>query len=253
MLLLTCQVVGDPMPEVYWHKDGRELRSNPRVSITHSSSNGASTLYISRALLDDAGIYQVIASNIHGVSVYYAEIAVEPQPGGNEESVFKTDSYYKHGSGSEQFLREHVFRPERQPNGCSVAQIKCQVKKSDANVNWLRDEVPLRDDDDKFRMVANGHERLLIVNDVRAEDEGEYVCQSGRYRVTLLLMVNESISTETVKTKTTTTSAAKIDDDDDSELYFGDERSFKTRTTTTSSTLTTGKEQRKQSSYVKDM
>jgi hypothetical protein len=76
VLLLTCQVTGDPAPKVHWHKDGRELKNNTRVNISHSP-NGASTLYISRALLDDAGIYQVVASNVHGVSVYYAEIYVE--------------------------------------------------------------------------------------------------------------------------------------------------------------------------------
>ncbi len=76
MLLLACQVVGDPAPKIFWHKDGRELKNNTRVNITYSP-NGASTLYISRAILDDAGIYQVVASNVHGVSVYYAEINVE--------------------------------------------------------------------------------------------------------------------------------------------------------------------------------
>ena len=76
VLLLTCQVVGDPTPDIFWHKDGRELRHNSRVNITYSA-NGVSTLYISRAMLDDAGVYQVIASNKHGLSVYYAEISVE--------------------------------------------------------------------------------------------------------------------------------------------------------------------------------
>ncbi len=76
VLLLTCQVAGSPMPEVKWRKDGHELKNNSRVNITYSS-NGVSSLYISNALLDDGGVYEIVASNVHGVSVYYAEIYVE--------------------------------------------------------------------------------------------------------------------------------------------------------------------------------
>ena len=61
-LLLTCQVFGEPMPEIHWHKDGREVRMSAtggqqRVSVTHGH-NGASQLFIARALMDDAGVYQ---------------------------------------------------------------------------------------------------------------------------------------------------------------------------------------------------
>lgn len=64
------------MPSIHWHKDGRELKNNARINISHLP-NGVSSLYISRALLEDAGVYQVIASNANGLSVYYAEIHVE--------------------------------------------------------------------------------------------------------------------------------------------------------------------------------
>ena len=74
-LLLTCQVVAEPMPDIYWYKDGRELSNNNRVNIMHSN-NGASTLYISRALIDDAGVYQVTASNDYGMAVYHGEIEI---------------------------------------------------------------------------------------------------------------------------------------------------------------------------------
>ena len=75
-ILLTCQVFGEPMPNIFWHKDGREIKSNNRVNISHAN-NGVSQLFISRALIDDAGIYQVTASNEHGIAVYHSEINVE--------------------------------------------------------------------------------------------------------------------------------------------------------------------------------
>lgn len=75
-LLLTCQVFGDPMPDIYWHKDSREIRNNNRVNIMQSN-NGANQVYISRALMDDAGVYQVTASNAHGIAVYHSEVVIE--------------------------------------------------------------------------------------------------------------------------------------------------------------------------------
>ena len=79
VLLLTCQAVGEPMPDLIWYKDGRELKSNTRISISHSS-NGASSLYIARAFTDDAGVYQVTATNDYGISVYHADIYVKRKP-----------------------------------------------------------------------------------------------------------------------------------------------------------------------------
>ena len=76
-LLLQCQVFGEPMPAIVWHKDGRELRSSNRVVITHAN-NGVSQLFVSRTLVDDAGIYQVTASNDHGIAVYHSEVNVKP-------------------------------------------------------------------------------------------------------------------------------------------------------------------------------
>lgn len=60
-------------------KDGKVLKNNPRVSINYSP-NGASSLYLERAYLDDAGSYQVTATNEHGTSLYIADIEVERKP-----------------------------------------------------------------------------------------------------------------------------------------------------------------------------
>jgi hypothetical protein len=171
----------------------------------------------------------------------------------NEENVFLTSNSTSVDSriiSNEQVFKEHtVFKPEKQANGQSVAKIKCEVRTNDAQVNWLRDEIPIpsgRDEnsDEKFKIIDNGKEKVLIVNNVQTDDEGEYVCQSGRYRVTLLLTVNET--TETVRT--VSKEASDNRGKDDHELYFSDERSF--RSTSTSRTTRT---RRKLASYVKDM
>lgn len=76
VLLLTCQVVGEPKPELVWQKDGQTLKNNPRVCINYLP-NGASSLYVESAYPDDAGSYQVTATNEHGIAVYIADIEIE--------------------------------------------------------------------------------------------------------------------------------------------------------------------------------
>ncbi len=52
------------------------MKNNLRVNISYSP-NGASSLFIASALIDDAGVYQITAINDHGISVYHAEIDIE--------------------------------------------------------------------------------------------------------------------------------------------------------------------------------
>ena len=58
------------------HKDGHEIQNGTRINVKHAN-NGASSLFISRTFIDDAGIYQVTATNDYGISVYQAEVTVD--------------------------------------------------------------------------------------------------------------------------------------------------------------------------------
>ncbi|CAF0740265.1 unnamed protein product [Brachionus calyciflorus] len=210
ILSLTCQVVGEPQPELKWFKDGCELISNSRVKITNSP-NGVSSLLISRALLDDAGSYQVSASNQHGISVYLADIEIEPSSD-FEDNIFIT-SLRRPSTSSSLNSSSRIFTTEKINTGESIAKIKVNVKKDDAKVNWFRDECILVQDD-KYKMIENGKERILLVNNVKREDQGEYICQSGKYRVTLYLTINEDSINDVFKS-----SSSIFGDDDEYELY----------------------------------
>lgn len=109
------------------------------------------------------------------------------------------------------------FVPEKDSSGHSFAKLRCQVKKEDVKVNWLRDETEITRETqpEKYNILENGRERILVVNDVRDDDAGEYVCQSGKYRVTLYLNINEEEPSAQLY-KTTSSLAG----DDDSELFF---------------------------------
>jgi hypothetical protein len=52
------------------------MKNSSRINIKYSA-NGASSLYISRTIPDDGGVYQITAINDHGISVYHSEIEIE--------------------------------------------------------------------------------------------------------------------------------------------------------------------------------
>lgn len=171
-LLLTVQVFGEPIPDVSWHKDGREITSNNRVNITHGH-NGASQLFIARALMDDAGIYQVTASNDHGISVYNGEINVEPSED-FANNVFQANYYNRNLSNvqNETYRNERHFEPERTPTGESIARLKCNVKEENVQVNWLKNESLINTSHGRYKQIDHGNERVLVVNDVQENDDG---------------------------------------------------------------------------------
>jgi hypothetical protein len=68
--------------------------------------------------------------------------------------------------------------PEKDPkNGQSYAKLRCQVKRDDVKVNWLRDESEITKETkpDKYHILENGRERILVVQDVRDNDAGLYI------------------------------------------------------------------------------
>ncbi len=215
ILFLSCQVIGEPRPKVSWFKDGYELRNNSRVNINHLP-NGVSNLYINRSYLYDAGVYQVTASNEHGISVYFADVEVEAlDEYFDDENVFMHEDN-QHSAVSKNALEKYEFKPQVLDDGRSVCRLKCQLRKENAHVDWLKNELMLDPrTSNKYRMFNNGTERVLEVNDVHTEDEGEYVCQSGRYRVTLFLNVNEN------KHDVFSATSSVLGSDD--ELFYSDE------------------------------
>lgn len=64
---LTCTVLGNPEPRIYWIKDDQKLdASDNRRKIRYE--NGMAYLELHETLPEDAGIYTCVAENIHGTS-----------------------------------------------------------------------------------------------------------------------------------------------------------------------------------------
>lgn len=93
--------------------------------------------------------------------------------------MFSTESYRPRRASNISILSSNAasqssqFTPQKDPkNGQSYAQLRCQVKQEDVKVNWLRDEHEITQEMDKYKILENGRERILEVNDVQNDDAG---------------------------------------------------------------------------------
>ncbi|XP_053467554.1 myomesin-3 [Ictalurus furcatus] len=77
-LCLTCFAEGDPMPEMFWLKNDREIVSLGRFSV--ATDKGCTTLTIYSVCMEDSGNYSVFVRNTYG-----------------SQTVNVTVSVYKHG------------------------------------------------------------------------------------------------------------------------------------------------------------
>ncbi|XP_063166621.1 palladin isoform X2 [Candoia aspera] len=84
-VLLQCRVAGNPVPQVRWFCEGKELQNSPDVQIC-SESGGLQTLIIAEAFEDDTGRYCCLASNSLGSSSTSAELFVEGASSSDSDS-----------------------------------------------------------------------------------------------------------------------------------------------------------------------
>uniref|UniRef100_A0A672U6K2 Palladin n=1 Tax=Strigops habroptila TaxID=2489341 RepID=A0A672U6K2_STRHB len=93
-VLLECRVAGNPVPDVRWFCEGKELQNSPDIQI-HSGSGGLHSLIIAEAFEDDTGRYTCVASNSVGADSTSAEIFIEGASSTDSESenlIFKSKS-----------------------------------------------------------------------------------------------------------------------------------------------------------------
>ena len=89
------------------------------------------------------------------------------------------------------FIPIPVTRVSTEEHG--TARLACAVKRPDVNVDWYRGDQALftgeQEENLKYKRIDDGLQRELIVKNVSNDDQGDYVCQADKYRVTLHLNV----------------------------------------------------------------
>lgn len=72
-------MAGYPPPEIKWLKDGVPIRVSSNVHIEHHP-DGTVALVIDHAKPENAGTYQLVATNKHGEITNDAKVTVEKKP-----------------------------------------------------------------------------------------------------------------------------------------------------------------------------
>ncbi|XP_067303947.1 myomesin-3 isoform X1 [Pseudorasbora parva] len=76
-LCLTCFVDGDPVPEMFWLRNDREIISGGQYNI--KNENKSSTLTISHVTMEDSGNYSIFVRNKHGSQTVTVTVSVYKQ------------------------------------------------------------------------------------------------------------------------------------------------------------------------------
>lgn len=81
ILVLTCTLVEGNDVTITWFKDGKILKSDDKVTV--QSSEGMSTLKVSRASTHDSGVYSCLGNNRVAEERVLKHVTVEGTSGGD--------------------------------------------------------------------------------------------------------------------------------------------------------------------------
>ncbi|KAG9353311.1 hypothetical protein JZ751_017888, partial [Albula glossodonta] len=164
-LFWECKANGKPKPSFGWLKNGESMHTEGRVQI----ENGA--LSISSLNLSDAGMYQCVAENKHGVIYSSAELMVLASPPSFSKNPLR--SLLKARSGSEVTLE---CKPQASPQAISL---------------WKKGNEVLRRSE-RIALLPDG---TLKIANVTRKDGGSYTCvarnQFGTASTTGRLLITE--------------------------------------------------------------
>ncbi|NXA30355.1 DCC protein, partial [Ibidorhyncha struthersii] len=154
-ILLKCEVVGEPMPVVYWQRNQEDLFPSPgdtRVAVLPSGA-----LQISRVQHGDSGIYRCLAKNpASSRTGNDAEVRVLADPG----------------------LHRQQFFLQRPSNVVAMegkdAVLECCVSGyPPPTFTWLRGDEALPIRSKKYSLLAGSN---LLISNVTDDDSGTYTC-----------------------------------------------------------------------------
>ncbi|KAI1891477.1 hypothetical protein AGOR_G00144220 [Albula goreensis] len=148
---LSCEVTGNPVPEISWLKDGRPLLEDRQ----HQVLSHGRFLQISGAQVSDTGRYSCLASNSAGdrskhfnLNVLVSPTIVGSHPDGSAEEVTVTLN--------------------------SPTSLVCEAQSyPPAIITWLKDGTPF-ESSRNVRVLPGG--RTLQILNAQEEDAGRYTC-----------------------------------------------------------------------------
>uniref|UniRef100_A0A3B5QKA3 Contactin-3-like n=1 Tax=Xiphophorus maculatus TaxID=8083 RepID=A0A3B5QKA3_XIPMA len=141
-----CRANGKPKPSYAWLKNGQQLLSEDRIHVEDG------VLTVSPLTLSDAGMYQCVAENKHGVIYFAAELMVLASPPDFTGNVLR--ALLKAKAGTTVMLD---CKPQAYPT---------------ASILWKKGNLPIHTND-RITLSPDGTLRLANVS---KSDAGSYTC-----------------------------------------------------------------------------
>ncbi|KAG8517174.1 Hemicentin-1 [Galemys pyrenaicus] len=148
---LSCEVTGNPMPKVTWHKDGQPLQEDD----THHIMSGGRFLQITNAQVSHTGRYSCLASNTAGDKSKSFSLNVLVSP-----TIAGVDS-----DGSPEDVTVILNNP---------TSLVCEAYSyPPATITWFKDGTPL-ESNRNIRILPGG--RTLQILNAQEDNAGRYSC-----------------------------------------------------------------------------
>ncbi|XP_072113728.1 palladin isoform X3 [Mobula birostris] len=204
-----CKVTGQPMPKVYWFKDGNQISKHSEHYQICREPDGTCSLHTKAATLDDDGNYTIMLANPVGRTSCTGRLMVQTvsqrgrsprSPAG--QSPGRRPRSRSRDSGEEvETIQERFFRPHfLQAPGDMVIQegklcrMDCKVSGLPTpDLIWQLNGNQIRPDSSHKMLVRENGVHSLVIEPATARDAGMYTCiatnRAGQNSFSLELVV----------------------------------------------------------------
>ncbi|XP_068144676.1 titin homolog isoform X2 [Drosophila tropicalis] len=174
-VIIFCEVVGDPKPEVVWLRDF--LNPEYYKDAPHFRRIGEGPEYrleIPSAKLDFTGTYSIIASNCHGEAKAVISLQIFAKDILTNRRMDKVHTRHGNIETLPRFIRN--LRNLRCCDGDAIS-LECHVEAMpEPFIIWEKDGRVVPSDNKDYVMSFDGVKATLSIPRVYPEDEGEYTC-----------------------------------------------------------------------------
>jgi len=177
-LELKVSVKGDPLPQVTWSKDGKQIASNDIMEVKYK--NGVASVIIEEIYPEDAGRYACKATNPKGSVETSSRVKILPKGGVGKAATPSGGASTAAGgkSGGQPRVFKHLDSMTVRDG--DPVKLECTLTADNGasfDVVWLHNEKEIKPSKD-FQYVTKGNAYILEIQEIFPEDAGTYTCEA---------------------------------------------------------------------------
>lgn len=184
-LTFQVKVSGNPIPKIFWFKNGQPLKPTQRCRIEHE--NGVVNLHIHMLLNDDAACYTLLTENNYGLAIFSIKLNINYVQDENvniQQTMMKRTEQHYVSDYRDDMVTSSGIKPnfylipyDIETLDGQIVRFECRVSgRPEPEITWYKGD-HLIHDSDHFKCVVNeeGNYALLIMG-ADPEDAGTYKC-----------------------------------------------------------------------------